>query len=138
MEILGSAYVYSSATTAAVGLEADVIFTTNGPISAGFSHVPSTSGVSILAAGVYEVTFSITSNLPNQFALFLDGVLVPGSIYSIGAPTSQNEGQVILIAPAVSVLTLRNHSSIGSVPLQSIAGGTQLNVNASLLITRLV
>jgi len=35
------------------------------------------------------------------------------------------------------VLTLVNHSSAAAVTLQTLAGGTQINVNASLLIERL-
>jgi hypothetical protein len=34
-------------------------------------------------------------------------------------------------------LTLRNHSSPAAVILQSLAGGTQANVNASILVRKL-
>jgi hypothetical protein len=35
------------------------------------------------------------------------------------------------------VLTVRNHSSSAAVTLQTLAGGTQTNVNASILIEKL-
>ena len=39
--------------------------------------------------------------------------------------------------PAGDILTVRNHSSASAVTLQTLAGGTQINSNASILIQRL-
>jgi len=45
---------------------------------------------------------------------------------------------VIISAAAGDVLTLRNHTSfVGDVNLQTLAGGSEVNVNASILIQRL-
>jgi hypothetical protein len=45
---------------------------------------------------------------------------------------------VIIIASAGAVLTLRNHtSSPAAVGLQSSAGGTQINITASILIEKI-
>jgi hypothetical protein len=44
---------------------------------------------------------------------------------------------VIVRAAAGDVLTLRNHSSAAAVTLQTLAGGTQFNANASILIEKL-
>jgi hypothetical protein len=46
-------------------------------------------------------------------------------------------GQLILTLAASDVLTVRNHSSSAAVVLQINAGGTAVNVNASLVIERL-
>jgi hypothetical protein len=74
---------------------------------------------------------------PGQFALFLNGAEVAGSVYGSGAGTQQNNGQVIITIASADVLTLRNHSSAAAVTLQTLAGGTQINVNASILIQKL-
>lgn len=44
---------------------------------------------------------------------------------------------IIITAAASDVLTLRNHSSASSVTLQTNAGGTQINSNASILIMKI-
>jgi hypothetical protein len=44
---------------------------------------------------------------------------------------------VILVLGAGDVITLRNHSSAAAVTLQTLAGGTQTNVNASVSIEKL-
>ena len=82
--------------------------------------------------------FSVTSFEPNQFAIFVNGALSSTpSIYGTGAGTQQNTGICILVLSAGDVLTLVNHSSAAAVTLQSLAGGTQPNVCASVLIIRL-
>jgi hypothetical protein len=43
---------------------------------------------------------------------------------------------VLVQLVAGDVLTLRNHSSAAAVTLQSLAGGTETNVNASITITQ--
>ncbi len=44
---------------------------------------------------------------------------------------------MILTLGAGDVITLRNHSSASAVTLQTLAGGTQQNVNASILIEKI-
>jgi hypothetical protein len=83
------------------------------------------------------VTFSVSSVEPNQFALFVNGALVMGTVYGSGAGTQQSYGQAIITLAADDVLTLRNHTSSAAVTLQTLAGGTQTNVNASILIEKL-
>ena len=73
-----------------VALEADVLFSTNGFLTAGILHAPGTSQIQIINAGIYEVTFSVLGTEPNQFGLFLNGAVVPGTIYGSGAGTQQN------------------------------------------------
>ena len=120
-----------------VALEADVIFSTDGLLTAGILHAPGTAPISITNAGNYEVTFSVSGTEPNQFALFLNGVLVPGTIYASGAGTQQNTGQAVFTIGAGDVLTLRNHTSAAAVTLATPIGGTQASVNASIVIKKL-
>lgn len=44
---------------------------------------------------------------------------------------------VIITAAAGDILTVRNHSSASAVALQTLARGTQINSNTSILIQRL-
>jgi hypothetical protein len=71
-------------------------------------------------------------------ALFINAAPVPGGIYGSGAGTQQNTGQAIVVTTgAGDVLTLRSYSSAAGVGLASVIGGTQANVNASVIIERL-
>lgn len=120
-----------------VPIETDVIFDTNGILSVGITHDPGTTQIAVTNPGKYEVTFSVTCVEPNQFALFLNGALVMGTVYGSGAGTQQSNGQIIIALAAGDFLTLRNHSSAAAVGLQTLAGGTQTNVNASVVIKKL-
>jgi hypothetical protein len=129
------AYVYNLAGTT-VAIEASVPFDTNGVMTPDITHAPGDTDVKLIDAGTYDVRFSVSGNEPSQFALFLDGAPVPGTVYGSGAGTQQNTGQVILTVAANDVISVRNHSSAAAVTLQTLAGGTQTNVNASLLIEK--
>ncbi|GBG11129.1 hypothetical protein PAT3040_05916 [Paenibacillus agaridevorans] len=74
---------------------------------------------------------------PNQFTLFLNGVPVTNTVYGSGAGTQQNFGQAIITIAAGDTLTLHNHTSAAAVTLQTLAGGTEINVNASVVIKKL-
>jgi hypothetical protein len=120
-----------------IPIEADVPFDSNGILTPGITHAPGASQIQITVAGNYEVTYSVSGVEPNQFALFVNGAQVMGTVYGSGAGTQQNGGQVILTLSVNDVLTLRNHSSAAGVTLQTLAGGTQTNENASILIKKL-
>ena len=89
-------------------------------LTAGVTHAPGTPGsaeVALINAGDYKVTYTVAGTEPSQFALFVNGNLVPGTIYPSGAGTQNTTGQVIATFAAGAVLTLRNHcSSCGGRP----------------------
>ena len=128
-------YVYNEGA-GVIPIEAPVPFDSNGPLL-GITHAPGNAGIVVTAAGTYEVTYSVSGVEPGQFALFVNGAAAAGTVYGSGAGTQQDDGQVILTLSASDVLTLVNHSSAAAVTLQTLAGGTQTNVNASVVITRL-
>ncbi len=131
------AYIYNTAP-GVVALEADIPFSSNGVITPGFTHALGTAGTTLVKAGTYKVAFAVSGVEPNQFGLFVNGAPAsPGTVYGSGAGTQQNSGQAILVLGAGDVLTVRNHSSAAAVTLQTLAGGTQTSVNASLLIEKL-
>jgi hypothetical protein len=122
-----------------VAVGADVTFDTNGlgAVTAGITHTAGTAAVTIGNAGVYKVAFSVSGVGGSQMALFVNGSLVPGTVYGSGAGTQQNTGQAIFGVGAGDVLTVRNYTSAAAVILQTLAGGTQTNVNASIVIEKL-
>ena len=120
-----------------VAMEADITFDRNGVITSGLTHAPGTSTIVITGAGDYEILWVVSGVEPNQFALFLNGAPVAGSVFGSGAGTQQNSGQAVVTVAAGDVLTLRNHTSSSAVTLQTLAGGTQTNTNASLMIRKL-
>ncbi|QBB71508.1 collagen-like protein [Pseudolysobacter antarcticus] len=134
---LSSQYAYVYAQSAqVVPIEADVAFDTNGVIS-GFIHIPGTSTIVVTVSGDYEVSWIISAVEPNQFALTVNGVPVAAAIYGSGAGTQQSSGQAIISTNVGDNITLRNHTSAAAVTLQPLAGGTQQNVNASILLRKL-
>jgi hypothetical protein len=129
------AYIYNlAAQTVAIG--SDVIFDSNGDLS-GFTHAAGTTQLVAASAGAYLVDFSVTGVEPNQFTLMDNGAPVPGGTYGSGAGTQQNNGQVVLHLAVGDVLTVENQGSVAAVTLQSLTGGTQNNVNASLTVEQL-
>lgn len=130
------AYIYNE-SAAVVAIGADVPMSNNGVITGSISHTPGSSMIVFGSAGDYEIHFHVSSVEPNQFAIFQNGAPVAGAVYGSGAGTQQNAGMVIISAGAGDVITLRNNSSAAAVTLQTLAGGTQFNVNASIMIRRL-
>jgi hypothetical protein len=69
--------------------------------------------------------------------VFLNGVAITGATYGSGAGTQQTNGQVMVAIVGGDVLTIQNFTSASAVGLQALAGGTQTNVNASVVIEKL-
>lgn len=103
----------------------------------GFTHAPGTTQIAVTTPGDYKISFSVSGVEPNQFALFVNGAALTNTVYGSGAGTQQTTGQAIVTLAAGDVLTVRNHSSAAAVTLQTLAGGTQTNVNASVVIEKL-
>ena len=120
-----------------VPLEADVTFDSNGVLSSGMAHTPGSAGITLANAGTYEVTYEVSGTAPTQIALFDNGALVPGTVYGSGAGTQQNTGSAIITVAAGDTITVRNHTSSAAIGLATAIGGTQANVNASVMIEKI-
>lgn len=130
------AYIYN-VTAQIVAVEGDITFSNNGVIVGSIAHTPGTAAIVLGNTGYYAVWFIAAGAEANQFTLFQNGVPVAGGTYGSGAVTQPNPGMAIVAAAAGTVLTVRNHTSAAAVTLQALAGGTQLNANASILIQRI-
>lgn len=134
--VLAYGYVYNL-TAQTIPIEAAVPFDSNG-LLLGVAHTPSSPSIVVLSTGVYVITFSATvGGQTSQFTIFVNGVAAPSTVYGSGDQNQQNTGQAILVLTAGDIITLVNHSSAASVSLPSQVGGTQANVNASVLIERI-
>jgi hypothetical protein len=116
---------------------AAVTFDTNGILTGGIAHSAGLAPITFSVPGNYKVAFSASAVESTQFTLFLNGVPLPGATYGSGAGTQQNNGQAIVALVAADVLTLQNYTSAAAVGLQTLAGGSQINVNASIVIEKL-
>ncbi|WP_264171333.1 hypothetical protein [Clostridium algidicarnis] len=130
------AYIYNLGARV-VPVEGDVIFSNNGVMVGAITHTPGTSTITIGTAGDYSVWFNASGAQANQFSIFKNGILVPGAIYGNSAGNQPNPGMVIVTALAGDTLTLRNHTSVDIITLQTLAGGIQINTNASMLIEKI-
>jgi hypothetical protein len=119
-----------------VAIDAAVLFDAQSDLVNIENRVGS-SDIGILENGNYLVGFSVTGTEPNQFAIFVNGTVVPGSIYGSGAGTQQNNGQVIVRLEKGDTVTLVNYHSAAAVGLQSLSGGSEENVTASVTLLKL-
>jgi BclA C-terminal domain len=128
-------YIYNLAA-GTVAIETTISFSDNGPLN-GVTHATGSDSIAVTNAGVYKIDFSVSGVEPNQFAIFINGAPLGSSVYGSGAGTQQNTGILIVSLAADDTITLVNHSSAAAVTLQTLAGGTQINVNAAIVITQL-
>jgi hypothetical protein len=130
------AYIYD-VSGQSVAVEGNVLFGNNGVISAGITHTPSSDTITLVNAGKYVILFYVAGTESSQFALYQNTDVIAESIYGSGAGTQPSPGMVIITASSGDTLTLKNHTSAAAVTLQSLAGGTQNNITASILIGKI-
>jgi len=130
------AYIYNL-NEQIVEVDADILFSSNGTIVGAITHSLGTSTIQLGNAGNYAIWFYAEVVEANQFTLFQNGLPVAGTIYGSGSGTQMNQGMVIISAIAADILTVRNYKSASAVTLQTLAGGTEINSNASILIQKI-
>ena len=130
------AYVYNT-DAQVVAVEANINFNLNGLITSAFTHAPGTDTISINSAGTFLASFNVSAVEPSQFTMYLNGAPIAGATYGSGAGTQQNRGNIIFIAGVGDAITLVNHTSAAAVTLQTLAGGTVANTNASITIIKI-
>ncbi len=129
-------YIYNVGTQV-VPIMSSVTFDTNGALTSGLSHAPGSADTTVIAVGTYEISWNVSAVEPSQFALFVNGVVSAGGIFGSGAGTQQNNGHILLTLSAGDVVSLHNYTSAAATTLQTLAGGTAANVNASILFRKL-
>lgn len=129
------AYVYNLREQT-VAIDTPVVFDSTGAIS-GISHTNRSAEIVIGSSGIYMISYSISGREPNQFALFVNGVVLNQSVYGSGAGTQQNNGQLIVELRENDSITLVNVTGATAVGLASKIGGDKTNVNAAITILKL-
>jgi collagen type I alpha len=132
------AYIYDLAGQSVV-VDAPVVFDTNGATTSDITHTAGTSSIAIATGGIYKLSFSVSSINANQMAVFVGATQVGGGTYGSSDVNQQTNGQMIIAISAGDVLTLRNHTSNGTIVLNNHTGGGigTSAVDASVLIERL-
>jgi hypothetical protein len=132
------AYIYDLAGQS-VAVDSAVVFDTNGLPTSDIAHTAGTSAITITTAGTYKLAFSVSSINANQMAVFIGGTQVGGGTYGSSDANQQTSGQMMIAISAGDVLTLRNHTSNGTIVLNNHPGGGvgTTAVDASVLIERL-
>ena len=119
-----------------VAVDGDVSFSNNG-LGGAVTH-PLSSPVMIMnTSGTFEIDFSVTAVEPNQFGIYVNSLPIASSVYGSGAGTQQNDGTTIVSLSVGDVVALRNPSTSSAITLQTLAGGTETNVNAAITFRRL-
>lgn len=105
-------------------------------------------------AGTYQITFTAVGGVsvsaapeegPWSLGLYLNGVLVPGSIAGASSGTDSEDaaaaativGQVIIAVEKGDILQLKNTASTSVYITPDVSGGVNLNDSASILIQKL-
>src|SRR5690554_4957051 len=128
------AYIYNQGTVQNIEQDEAVSFNNNGLIVGDIQHEPESTEILINETGDYAIVYSVTGVPENQFALFVNGEPVEESIYGSDQMTT---GFVVIRITEPTVLTLVNHTSVGTVTLPTQVGGIEAVVNASIRIIRL-
>ena len=112
-----------------VTLGSAVSFTNVGAI-AGFTLLsPTTLRADV--KGVYMEIKTIDTLEPNSFALYVNGVLYPGTWFGANA-TAQDVGEAIIFLNAGDLIEVRNKSSQGgTVTLSPLGSGSNSSVGQS-------
>jgi hypothetical protein len=134
--LIGYASIYNTSAQN-VAVAGNVHFNSNGPMSDGFVHATGDAAISVVRAGTYKVTFVVTAVQSNQIAVVVNGAPVAGGVFGVGTAQVQNTGQGIFTLAAGDVITIQNHTSATSIDLQTNAGGSATNENASIVIEQL-
>ena len=109
-----------------------VTFDTIGVISS-IIYEPTSKEIQITSDGIYSIAFSISTLDQSQFAIFINGALAQGSVYSQELGSQQNNGQTTLLLSRHDGIALINYGSRSSVRLIEGIG----TVNASISIQML-
>lgn len=130
------AYIYNTSNET-VPLEGDVTFNNAGTLSTGITHAALSPTITVAIPGTYRVTFYVMGMEASQLTLMVNGSPVPATTYELGGSEAPNIGEALITIPAAGTIALRNHSSFGSVDIHTRIGGTQTNVDASIILQQL-
>ena len=126
-------YLYNNVTEQVVP-NGNVLFNTISNATNGLSY--NNGIITITNLGVYKISFYVQTEQDTQFAVFINDVIINGSIYSSGIGGKINLGTFTTNVLNNNTLTLKNTTSNNiNISIPNIGNNT--SVNASLMIERL-
>lgn len=130
-----SVYAYIFSVSPVVGSQvisanAAVSFNGLGILAGGLVFALNTDFILIPLAGIYKVTYLLSSVLLGLVAISLNNVVVQSTVWTTGIPGLTINGVALLNVQANTQLRLINYNSANNLVLQSL-------VNASLMIEKL-
>jgi hypothetical protein len=128
------AFIYNI-TPHTIAAGEDIPFDSNGSLTSAFIHNYGSPVLIVKHTGVYKITYSVSADISNQIAIYVNNYQRWGTIYGITAGY-QNIGQVVANLSEGDVLSVRNISA-GPIQLTTFMVDAYGTVNASMLLEEL-
>ena len=124
--------VYNLATQLVVP-ENNVVFDSNKVIQGSCDHVTGTTDMFFWQPGFYHVFFNLYHIEPCQFTLYINDIIIPGTV--IGAPTgaSQNSLTIIIEITSADLITTTELSPTGLAALVQVRNHTSFPLGGVVL-----
>ena len=101
-------------------------------------HITGTPELRVCKSGVYIVEFDAQTDLPSQFALYVNGNPLPTTIFGSDSGAAQISIRQLVSLKKGDLLTVVNHSSfMGTITTSQNPGGTEVGVSVSLVLWKI-
>jgi hypothetical protein len=127
---------FSSKLDQYVAVEAPVLYDISLNVN-NIDLLPLTGDVKILEDGVYKMFFLVSTGTACQFTFFVNGVAVNSSCTGTNKGAGQLTLRILLPLNKGDLVSVRNHTSAGSVHITSNAGGNITSNNAIFTIFKI-
>jgi hypothetical protein len=127
---------FSSKSTQIVNVEAPVLFDLSNNVQ-NIDYLPLTGDIKVLEDGVYKVFFIVTTGTACQFGIFVNGIPINATIVGTNKGAGQLTLRALLPLNKNDLVSVRNHTSAGSVQITANAGGTVTSINTLVTIFKI-
>lgn len=140
--IAGSnAYVnlYNTDTIQKIPINGPLTESLFGPVQ-NVDHPTPNGPVYVRESGTYLIAYSIETDQPCQFAIYVNGILKPDTVLGTNSGSGQIVSRQILQLEKDDNVIVRNHTSSvlsGSVEVIQFAGGTAPQANVQFVLTKI-
>lgn len=118
-----------------VAVDANVLFSNVSVNTANITYLP-TGDITLVNAGVFQITYYVQANQVSNLALFLNNVILPDTIYASTATSVNTSVSIVTSLLVNGVLNLRNVSA-SPLAIATIPVGASFAVNASMTVNQL-
>ena len=103
-------------------------------------HPTPNGPVYVRESGTYLIVYSIETDQPCQFAVYVNGVLKPNTVLGTNSGSGQLVSRQTLVLEKDDHVIVRNHTSgvlNGAVDIIQFAGGTGIQANVQFVLTKI-